>query len=131
MNSHWTALKMHVQGKIRPPKSDSPDWNDDWEQDERYYMYSQDTGDFNEHAKNSLQELKDVIGSFKILTQKYKISQKDVKEHKRLVKMATDLHEKTRQDNLWNRDSPNDYKKCMKAVVEAWHHEYCLREKCY
>jgi len=47
-------MKMYVQGKIAPPKSDSKDWDDNWEQDERYYMYSQDTGDFNKHAANAI-----------------------------------------------------------------------------
>jgi len=54
MNTHWTEMKMYVQGKIAPPKSDSKDWDDNWEQDERYYMYSQDTGDFNKHAANAI-----------------------------------------------------------------------------
>jgi len=62
-----------------PPKSDSKDWDDNWEQDERYYMYSQDTGDFNEHAANAISELKDTIVLFKTLSSKYEISEKDKK----------------------------------------------------
>jgi hypothetical protein len=42
-------------------------------------------------------------------------------------KSLTDLLEKTRQDNLWNRDCPNDYKKCMNTVLDVWQHEYDLR----
>jgi uncharacterized UPF0160 family protein len=127
MNTHWSELKMQVQGKIAPPKSNSKDWDDNWEQDERYYMHSQDTGDFNEHAASAISELKDTIALFKVLASKYKVSEKDNKKHQELVKIASDLLEKTRQDNLWNRDCPNDYKKCMNAVLDAWQHEYELR----
>ena len=124
MNSHWTELKMHVQGRIPPPKSYSSEWDDDWEQDERYYMYTQDTGDYNELAKNSLENMKETIQSFKELGKKHKIPEKEIKEHCRLLTIARNLHEKTRNDNLWNRDCPNDYKKCMNVALDLWEHYY-------
>jgi hypothetical protein len=129
MNDDWNLMKMRVQGKIAPPKSYSKDWDDNWEQDERYYMYSQNTGDFNVLAQISLEMLIETTESFKELAKKYTISNKEVKEHKRLVKISTDLHQKTRLDNLWDRDCPNDYKKCANAALDVWKHEYDLRRQ--
>jgi hypothetical protein len=94
MNDDWTLMKMKVQGKVAPPKSYSKDWDDNWEQDEIYYMYSQNTGDFNVLAQISLEMLIETTESFKELAKKYTISKKEVKEHKRLVKISTDLHQK-------------------------------------
>jgi predicted RecB family nuclease len=89
-------------------------------------MYSQDTGNYNELARESLRQVSETIKEFKALTKQFKIPAKDVKEHRRLLKISDDLHEKTRQDNLWNRDSPKDYGKCMDAALDVWLHYYRL-----
>jgi hypothetical protein len=39
------------------------------------------------------------------------------------------LHVKTRQDNLWDRDCPNDYKKCTDAALDVWEHMYRIKER--
>jgi hypothetical protein len=87
-------------------------------------MYTQNTGDYNDYAKHSLNILKDTIHDFNDLCKKCKVivSMKDIKEDKRLVKVAMSLLEKTRIDNLWDIESL-----CM-IIRNVWNHCYHLRE---